>query len=179
MRKYAMILLLAGSILYTSGCVYSHNYDENGNEMTEDEVNEAIDDIKENVKNDIDDALSSETSSTVIGTTIDLDLTSEDTDIYSIQLADETKATLRYSYSIDDADNVILGYHGEDNAPAELELSPATEEDYDAIWEEAPITLHSGETTFYLRGENVHCRMILQIENIEEDNLVNAQEITQ
>ena len=53
MRKYAMILLIAGSILFTSGCVYSHNYDENGNEMTEDEVNEAIDDIKENVKNDI------------------------------------------------------------------------------------------------------------------------------
>ena len=46
MRKYAMILLIAGSILFTSGCVYSHNYDENGNEMTEDEVNEAIDDIK-------------------------------------------------------------------------------------------------------------------------------------
>ena len=99
MRKYAMILLLAGSILFTSGCVYSHNYDENGNEMTEDEVNEAIDDIKENVKNDIDDALSSETSSTVIGTTIDLDLTSEDTDIYSIQLADETKAILIHLFA--------------------------------------------------------------------------------
>lgn len=179
MQKYAIILMIAMSILLTSGCVYSHNYDENGNEMTEDEVNEAINDIKKDIINDIDNALSSGTNNKVIGTTINLNLTSEGTDIYSIQLADDTDATLRYSYSTDNTDSVILGYLGEDNVPAELELSPATEEAYDAIWEETPITLQNGETKFYLRGENVHCRMTLQIENIEEDNLIDAHEITQ
>ena len=96
-------------------------------------MNEAIDSIKEIIKNDIYTTLSSDTNSTITSTTVNLDLTSEDTNNYSIQLRNTAEATLRYSYSTDNANNVLLSYYGNVNARTKLELSPATEDVYYAI----------------------------------------------
>lgn len=54
-----LFTILILSTLTLSGCVYSHNYDENGNEMDKEQVEEAVDNIRENVEAEINDALSS------------------------------------------------------------------------------------------------------------------------
>ena len=62
-RKVMRNLLLAILVLSTlalSGCIYSHNYDEDGNEMNKEQVNEAVDDIRERIEVEINDALSSD-----------------------------------------------------------------------------------------------------------------------
>lgn len=53
---FAILLL---STLVLSGCIYSHNYDENGNEMNREQVKETVDNIKESIQSEIKDALSS------------------------------------------------------------------------------------------------------------------------
>ena len=62
-RKVMRNLLLAILVLSTlalSGCIYSHNYDKDGNEMNKEQVNEAVDDIRERIEAEINDALSSD-----------------------------------------------------------------------------------------------------------------------
>ena len=53
-RKMLCILaIIAGTALvspFLSGCIYSHNYDKNGNEMDREQVEETIDDTIENIK---------------------------------------------------------------------------------------------------------------------------------
>ena len=44
---FLMILMVCALLM--SGCVYSHNYDENGNEMNKEQVEEAVDDIRESI----------------------------------------------------------------------------------------------------------------------------------
>ncbi|MDD3252836.1 MAG: hypothetical protein PHV18_09770 [Lachnospiraceae bacterium] len=51
-RMIALILLICISCSL-SGCIYSHNYDENGDEMNESEVNEKIDTIIDDLENQI------------------------------------------------------------------------------------------------------------------------------
>ena len=60
MKKIILVFLAIGMILSVSGCVYSHNYDKNGNEMNEEQVKEHIDDVKDNIKNQIDSAITEE-----------------------------------------------------------------------------------------------------------------------
>lgn len=57
--RVLIVAILAFNIMALTGCVYAHNYDENGNEMNKEQVEEAIDDIKESIMNEIDNALSS------------------------------------------------------------------------------------------------------------------------
>lgn len=51
-------VILAFSIMTLTGCVYAHNYDENGNEMNKEQVEEKMEDIKERIMHEIDNALS-------------------------------------------------------------------------------------------------------------------------
>ncbi|MGL6199459.1 MAG: DUF4825 domain-containing protein [Lachnospiraceae bacterium] len=60
MKKVAIPILIISSILLMSGCIYSHNYDEKGNEMNEEQVNEAIDDIKDSVESVLEDSIISQ-----------------------------------------------------------------------------------------------------------------------
>ena len=53
MKKAAFALIISLQIVSASGCIYSNNYDENGQEMNEEQVKEAIDDIRESVAGQI------------------------------------------------------------------------------------------------------------------------------
>ena len=55
-----LLVILVLSTLALSGCIYSHNYDEDGNEMNKEQVDEAVDDIRERIGAEINDALSSD-----------------------------------------------------------------------------------------------------------------------
>lgn len=55
-----LLVILVLSTLALSGCIYSHNYDEDGNEMNKEQVDEAVDDIRESIGAEINDALSSD-----------------------------------------------------------------------------------------------------------------------
>ena len=55
-----LLVILVLSTLILSGCIYSHNYDEDGNEMNKEQVDEAVDDIRESIGAEINDALSSD-----------------------------------------------------------------------------------------------------------------------
>ena len=55
-----LLVILVLSTLILSGCIYSHNYDEDGNEMNKEQVDEAVDDIRESIEAEINDALSSD-----------------------------------------------------------------------------------------------------------------------
>lgn len=46
-----LLICIAGTL---NGCIYSHNYDKDGNEMSESEVKEKIDEIKDEIKNEIE-----------------------------------------------------------------------------------------------------------------------------
>lgn len=56
-RKLLLVILVL-SILVLPGCIYSHNYDEDGNEMNKEQVDETLDDIKESIEAEINDAFS-------------------------------------------------------------------------------------------------------------------------
>ncbi|MBC5687407.1 hypothetical protein H8S37_00460 [Mediterraneibacter sp. NSJ-55] len=50
--KICFVLLLVFCLL--SGCVYSHNYDKEGNEMNKSEIQEAVESMKEDIKEEIE-----------------------------------------------------------------------------------------------------------------------------
>ena len=54
------LMTLMVCALLMSGCVYSHYYDENGNEMNREQVEEAVDDIRESIENEINNAISAD-----------------------------------------------------------------------------------------------------------------------
>ena len=63
LKKAIRILLLVIFVLSTlalSVCIYSHNYDEDGNEMNNEQVDEAVDDIRKSIEAEINNALSSD-----------------------------------------------------------------------------------------------------------------------
>ena len=49
--KRACLLTLTLVIPFLSGCIYSHNYDKDGNEMNREQVEETIENIKDDVQN--------------------------------------------------------------------------------------------------------------------------------
>ena len=55
---FLMILMVCALLM--SGGVYSHNYDETGNEMNKEQVEEAVDDIRESIENEINNAISAD-----------------------------------------------------------------------------------------------------------------------
>lgn len=69
MKKAAFALIISLQIVSASGCIYSNNYDENGQEMNEEQVKEAIDDIKESVAGQIGSAVSEQNTGTDKNTT--------------------------------------------------------------------------------------------------------------
>ena len=56
-RRISVLLLCLCMMWGLGGCIYSHNYDENGNEMSEEDVRETIDSIKDDIKEEIDRAV--------------------------------------------------------------------------------------------------------------------------
>ena len=48
-KKWKRLFLLTLTLVmpFLSGCIYSHNYDKNGNEMDQEQVEEAIENIKD------------------------------------------------------------------------------------------------------------------------------------
>ncbi|HJB06892.1 MAG TPA: hypothetical protein H9716_03405 [Candidatus Enterocloster faecavium] len=69
MKKAAFALIISLQIVSASGCIYSNNYDENGQEMNEEQVKEAIDDIRESVAGQIGSAVSEQNTGTDKNTT--------------------------------------------------------------------------------------------------------------
>ena len=52
-KMLCSLAVIAGTALvspFLSGCIYSHNYDKNGNGMDREQVEETIDDTIENIK---------------------------------------------------------------------------------------------------------------------------------
>ena len=49
--KRACLLTLSFVVPFLSGCIYSHNYDKDGNEMDREQVEETIENIKDDVQN--------------------------------------------------------------------------------------------------------------------------------
>ncbi len=49
--KRTCLLTLALVVPFLSGCIYSHNYDKDGNEMDREQVEETIENIKDDVQN--------------------------------------------------------------------------------------------------------------------------------
>lgn len=172
MKRKLLLILIMGIMLTVPGCVYSNNFDDSGKEMNEEEVRATIGEIIDNIKSEINNAISGHEDSNILETTIDLDLTTEYTEVFSLNLVNDTEATIRYTYSTDDKDNVVLGCINGDSNPMLLELLPATEDSYNVIWNEEDITLKKGDNTFYLTGNGAHCKMILQIDGINEENII-------
>lgn len=54
--KY-LLTVISGVSITASGCVYSHNYDKNGQEMDEEQVKDVAEDIKESAEMQIDSAI--------------------------------------------------------------------------------------------------------------------------
>ena len=54
--KY-LLTVISGVSITAPGCVYSHNYDKNGQEMDEEQVKDAVEDIKESAEMQIDSAI--------------------------------------------------------------------------------------------------------------------------
>lgn len=52
-KKWKRTCLLALTLVvpFLSGCIYSHNYDKDGNEMDREQVEETIENIKDDVQN--------------------------------------------------------------------------------------------------------------------------------
>lgn len=174
MKKGLSVLLVMCVILSMSGCVFSNNNDKTGEKMNEEQVEETISGTQEDIESQIDTAISEQEDNRT-ETTVELDLTTENSEIYYLNLKNDAKATLRYTYSTDDKEGAILGYYNDsDTEPATIELLPATEEAYNAIWKEESVELEKGENTFYLIGDEIHCKMILQIEGIADDNIIYA-----
>ena len=63
MKKIILAFVLCIQVLSVSGCVYSNNYDSNGQgqEMNEEQGKDAIDEIKESVSSQVDTAISENT----------------------------------------------------------------------------------------------------------------------
>ena len=63
MKKIILAFVLCIQVLSVSVCVYSNNYDSNGQgqEMNEEQVKDAIDEIKESVSSQVDTAISENT----------------------------------------------------------------------------------------------------------------------
>lgn len=144
MKKVMLTLLFTWGILSASGCVYSRSYDRNGEGRP-------------------------------IEAAVEAGLTAQQTEICALNLENDTKAVLRYTYSTDDKEGAVLGYYNP-SAPesAAIELLPATEEAYNAVWTEESIELEKGETVFYLTGDGVHCKMILQIQGVSENPMTDS-----
>lgn len=174
MKKFLSTFLVMCIILSVSGCVSSNNNDENGEKMNEEQVKETISGTQDDIEHQIDVAISEQESNRT-ETTIKIDLTTENSEIYYLNLKNDAKATLRYTYSTDDKEGASLGYYNDsDTEPTTIELLPATEEAYNAIWKEESVELEKGENTFYLIEDGIHCKMILQIEGITDDNIIYA-----
>ncbi len=169
MKKVLSIFCAIFLIFSMSGCVYSNSHDEN-KEETKEAISETVTDDESQTE-----ATISEQEGERAETAIELDLAAEDTEIYYLNLANDAKAILRYTYSTDDKEGAILGYYNNsDTTPTTIELLPATEEAYNAIWNEESVELKTGENTFYLTGDGIHCKMILQIEGISDDCIIYA-----
>ena len=52
-KKWNLTCLLTLTLVvpFLSGCIYSHNYDKDGNEMDREQVEETIENIKDDVQN--------------------------------------------------------------------------------------------------------------------------------
>lgn len=169
MKKALSIFCAICLILSMSGCVSSNSHDEN-----KEETKEAISETSTNDESQTDNTTSKQESERT-ETTVELDLAAEDTEIYYLNLANDANAILRYTYSTDDKEGAILGYYNNsDTTPTTIELLPATEEGYNAIWSEESVELKAGENTFYLTGDEIHCKMILQIDGISDDSIIYA-----
>ena len=104
-----------------------------------------------------------------ISTTFDVSLKKGDTEMLYINLNKDTDAVLRYTYTTENKDDVLLGMRSNSRDVASFSLEPATVEAYNVIWLEEDISLKSGENTFYLQGDERNCKMTMEIKGIEKD----------
>lgn len=54
LNKGLLFAVLVSSVLLMSGCIYSHNYDADGNEMSKEEVEETVKELEKELKDEID-----------------------------------------------------------------------------------------------------------------------------
>ena len=91
MKKFLSTFLVMCIILSVSGCVSSNNNDENGEKMNEEQVKETISGTQDDIENQIDAAISEQESNRT-ETTIKIDLTTENSEIYYLNLKNDAKA---------------------------------------------------------------------------------------
>lgn len=56
-KSSKILLITLVCSLSMSGCVYSHNYDKNGNEMSKEQVEETLENIREDIKEEINSSV--------------------------------------------------------------------------------------------------------------------------
>lgn len=92
-----------------------------------------------------------------------------------VEATEKMEVTLRYTYDTGGGEGAALGYRpagGE--AAAAFPLPAATEDAFNAVWNEAPITLQAGTTVFYLTGDQVTCNMRFQLNGADAGHISYA-----
>ncbi len=89
-----------------------------------------------------------------------------------IEVQEETKVTMDFTYTTHEKPGVKFGYYleGEDDKTT-FELESATDEAYDTVWTAKKITLQKGMNVFYLSGEDVSCSMRYEISGAEQSKV--------
>ena len=102
-------------------------------------------------------------SAHTLESSIDQVLTANSAELFSLRLSDAILATICSTYSTGNTGGATLGRADDGDASIRFELPPATEEAYDAIWQEEEIALNKRGNTFPLTGNSVHCRLLPQV----------------
>lgn len=104
---------------------------------------------------------------------LDVYLSETDADFLFIELKEEAKAIMRYTYTTDDEEGVQLGIRSEeDGKVTSFELKAAAEQAYDAVWLEETVSLKKGMNKLYLSGDDRTCKMICEIVGLDSKNAV-------
>lgn len=99
--------------------------------------------------------------------TVDLDvyLSETEAEFLSLEVSEDCKVSLDYTYSTRGQDGIILGYRHETASDHHSwQLAAAAEDAYGAISNSEILSLKKGMNHFYLSGDDRDCKMHLEIE---------------
>lgn len=91
MKKNIITILVICTALLISGCIYSNNYDENGREMSEEQVNEHAYSIADNIKQETNNAVSEQESINDLSKAQRIDVVSPETSEVIKTITDRTE----------------------------------------------------------------------------------------
>lgn len=106
----------------------------------------------------------------VITVDFDVTLTGNNATFLAIEVTENTKAILHFTYSTQNESGLKIGYYPEESDDkTEFDLSAEPDDAYDSVWVDEDVSLKKGMNVFYISGDANSCKMHMEVNELDKD----------